>query len=289
MELKVTEEELLSSFKEQCLPVAAEQLITGTDELIHFEVEGNYAASARTYSDGSILFEQIILPEHRPPFSRSDLYPISNDLGIYFANIDEYLEIEIQKNEKKYKLEKQKRKQLYLEASPIAESENAHTKAQYLLKKLGESCGVNVWIAKNDKHRSYEDEKLQDEEIHLPQYPISDEIKKRSELIDTIWFDEQNIVCAFEIECSTSVYSGLLRMADLMLSMHHVPMKFYIIAPIQREEKVLKEIRRPTFDYIGLSSKVKFIPLEMLEPLMEKISGLEGCITTQILEKIAIN
>ena len=36
------------------------------------------------------------------------------------------------------------------------------------------------------------------------------------ELIDVLWLKGNSIVAAFEVECTTSVYSGLLRMSDLL-------------------------------------------------------------------------
>ena len=36
------------------------------------------------------------------------------------------------------------------------------------------------------------------------------------ELIDVLWLDGNAIVAAFEIESTTSIYSGLLRMSDLL-------------------------------------------------------------------------
>jgi hypothetical protein len=43
-----------------------------------------------------------------------------------------------------------------------------------------------------------------------------DEATNRTiELIDVLWLQGNAIVAAFEIESTTSIYSGLLRMADL--------------------------------------------------------------------------
>jgi hypothetical protein len=36
------------------------------------------------------------------------------------------------------------------------------------------------------------------------------------ELIDVLWLKGKTIVAAFEIESTTSIYSGLLRMSDLI-------------------------------------------------------------------------
>ncbi len=36
------------------------------------------------------------------------------------------------------------------------------------------------------------------------------------ELIDVLWLKGNSIVAAFEVECTTAIYSGLLRMSDLL-------------------------------------------------------------------------
>ncbi len=38
------------------------------------------------------------------------------------------------------------------------------------------------------------------------------------ELIDVLWLDQIAVAAAFEVEKSTSIYSGLLRMSDLLVN-----------------------------------------------------------------------
>lgn len=45
---------------------------------------------------------------------------------------------------------------------------------------------------------------------------FDDATNRTIELIDVLWLDRNSIVAAFEIESTTSIYSGLLRMADLV-------------------------------------------------------------------------
>ena len=54
-------------------------------------------------------------------------------------------------------------------------------------------------------------------------------------------------MAAFEVECTTSVYSGLLRMSDLMALQPNLDINLYLVAPDERREKVKQEILRPTF------------------------------------------
>jgi hypothetical protein len=67
---------------------------------------------------------------------------------------------------------------------------------------------------------------------------------------DVLWVKTDfvaNIVRAFEVEHTTSVISGILRMADLVTILPNISIKLYIVADEQRREKVYSEIRRPAF------------------------------------------
>jgi hypothetical protein len=65
------------------------------------------------------------------------------------------------------------------------------------------------------------------------------------------------IVRAFEVEHTTSVYSGILRMADLLALPPNMDIKLHIVAPEVKRDKVFQEIRRPVFSLLekALSQK----------------------------------
>ncbi len=52
------------------------------------------------------------------------------------------------------------------------------------------------------------------------------------------------------MEHSTSVYSGILRMADLLALQPNMDIRLHIVAPISRREKVFQEFRRPVFSLL---------------------------------------
>lgn len=70
---------------------------------------------------------------------------------------------------------------------------------------------------------------------------------KTIELIDVLWLRGNAITAAFEIECTTSIYSGLLRMADLIAMQPNLNIPLYLVAPEERRNKVMTEVNRPTF------------------------------------------
>ena len=50
-----------------------------------------------------------------------------------------------------------------------------------------------------------------------------------------------SIVAAFEIESTTSIYSGLLRMSDLLALQPNLALQLYHVAPEERAAKVQQE------------------------------------------------
>ena len=55
---------------------------------------------------------------------------------------------------------------------------------------------------------------------------------------------------AFEVEHTTAIYSGLLRMADLLALQPNMDIRLHIVAPDDKRERVLREIRRPVFSLL---------------------------------------
>jgi hypothetical protein len=109
--------------------------------------------------------------------------------------------------------------QLELPDEPVISKRDAsaHTKAQSELITLGKITGCSVWIASNDQGRTYAGKSLAADCLKkLPGMGLSDEAMRRISLIDVIWVRQNAPVCAFEVETSTSIYSGLLRMSDLL-------------------------------------------------------------------------
>src|SRR5437016_7549419 len=106
------------------------------------------------------------------------------------------------------------------------------------------------------------------------------------EQIDVLWLRSRSIVRAFEIEHTTSVYSGLLRMADLLALQPNMDIRLHIVAPDDRREKVFAEIRRPVFSLLEsgpLSDCCTFIAYESVRELA-KDTNLEY-LSDRVLER----
>lgn len=144
-----------------------------------------------------------------------------------------------------------------------AEEEQSHTEIQGLLRDLGLALGFNVWIAANDAGRAFAGGRLSDQCVEmLPQgltdAPALDAIR----LIDVIWLqrDTGALAAAFEVEHTTSIYSGIVRLLDLAESAPAEAVRgLFLVAPDAREAEVRAQMSRPAFRHIG-HLKMRFLP-----------------------------
>jgi hypothetical protein len=141
-----------------------------------------------------------------------------------------------------------------------------HTQIQWLLARIGRKFGCRIWIAANDQTKRWNAERLGDQSLEsLPSLGIGNQSQRIIELIDVLWLRGTNrVVAAFEVEHTTSVYSGLLRMSDLAVLSPNLNFPLYIVAPEDRMDKVRRELSRPTFQYLELHRRCGFFSDEDL-------------------------
>jgi hypothetical protein len=169
------------------------------------------------------------------------------------------------------------------------EEESLHSQGESALIKLGKVTGCSAFIASNDRSRVFRGKPLGEDCLkNLPNLGLNEEAVRRISLIDVIWLTKNSPVCAFEVEATTSIYSGLLRMSDLLSVVPSLKISLYIVAPKNRQDRVRAELTRPTFHKIGLSEYCKFIPLEDLQKLLSDVEGYEGHVQPSIVDKIAV-
>jgi len=153
-----------------------------------------------------------------------------------------------------------------------------HTQIQYYLLDLGSKMGLNVRAATNDSSKEFNGVIFASIPNTISELPLqfNEATQKTIELIDVLWLKGNTIVAAFEIESTTSIYSGLLRMSDLIALQPNLDIKLYLVAPDTRGDKVKREILRPTFEYLQkpLSKMCGFIPFSDLKDKTLKIQEL---------------
>lgn len=119
---------------------------------------------------------------------------------------------------------------------------------QGLLARIGAAMGYAIWLPKSDRSRVLRVWQPKEGEL-LDALPLGYDTTttKTIEQIDVLWLRRRSIARAFEVEHTTSIYSGLLRMADLMALQPDINVKLHIVANVDRQAKVLEEINRPVF------------------------------------------
>lgn len=142
---------------------------------------------------------------------------------------------------------------------------------QSKLAMIGEKLGFSIWIPRNDRGRVLQKWKPSPNSI-LETLPLNyDEVTLRTiEQIDVLWLRRRSIIRAFEIEHTTSVYSGILRMADLLALQPNMDIKLHIVAPESRRDKVFQEIKRPVFSLLDkgpLSELCSFLTYESVNQI----------------------
>ena len=152
-------------------------------------------------------------------------------------------------------------------AQVVCDDERTHTEIQAWLRDLGKSLGFEVWIASNDRGRIYEGVLLGHGCCDSLPEPIDrspgiDAIR----LIDVLWIEPATgrVAAAFEVEHTTSIYSGIVRLLDLALGAPDHVGELFLVAPDDREDDVRSQLRRPAFGSVG-SLRVRYLPYSELE------------------------
>ncbi len=140
-----------------------------------------------------------------------------------------------------------------------------HLNMQWKLIQLGIKSGSKVWIPKGDQQQLYTKYEFQDFE---KEFTAGIDVQaKYVENIDVVWKEEFRIDAAFEIENTTAIYSGLLRFSDLKIIAPNSNYPLFIVAPQSKRNRLIEQIKRPTFRKLDFASKVKFLPYEVVNDI----------------------
>ena len=135
----------------------------------------------------------------------------------------------------------------------------SHSQVQTLIGAIGVATGHDVWIPAND--RATLDWQLTKE--YGPRRTAPTGFKDVDPIvaeIDVLWLARgtNEPKAAFEVEHSTTIYSGLLRFNDLHLILPSIHPTFSIVADDVRRSSFARQLRRPTFQVSGLSDHCTF-------------------------------
>ncbi|MFA5125367.1 MAG: hypothetical protein WC473_06145 [Patescibacteria group bacterium] len=169
-------------------------------------------------------------------------------------------------------IEKPKQKALDIEAAEelIEAAPTEHDEMQWRLIRLGTLANLDIWIPKNDQNKQYDGHRFR--ELVLPEFHETLDVPPSIKNIDVVWkFGPYSIKSAFEIEHSTSVYSGILRLSDLRAETPNSNYPLFIIASEARKRKVFSELNRPTFSGPGLrlNEVIRFLSYKKIREIDE--------------------
>lgn len=155
------------------------------------------------------------------------------------------------------------------------EEKKAHLQMEWMLIKIGKWESYDVWVAANDFNKEYKGEKFSS--LCLPELPRFGEptILKIARMIDVIWFKKGTArpVRFFEVEHTSSIYAGLLRMNDINID-YPIP-KATIVAPSNRRSLFESQIRRRTFVLSELSEVCDFMDYKTVKEWFESERKLQ--------------
>lgn len=161
-------------------------------------------------------------------------------------------------------------------ASAAINETNKHLEIQYHLLKLGNDMGFTVWAARNDRNREFKGKRLSEIFSLKEDLPLQfdEATTKTIEYIDVLWLKGNAIIAAFEVESTTSIYSGLLRMSDLIAMQPNLNIPLYIVAPDERRDRVVTEVNRPTFSRLSppLYEVCRYISFSILQKRLAEIA-----------------
>jgi len=180
------------------------------------------------------------------------------------------------------------REEVSLAPSEDVREQSAHDEIQWLLLKFGNDMGLDVWVARNDRGRVVDGHRFTDLPRLRKELPHQfDEATSRTiELIDVLWLQGNAIVAAFEIESTTSIYSGLLRMSDLIAMQPNLNIPLYLVAPDERREKVFAEVNRPTFSRLNppMNQICHYMPFSVLRERIPQLASVARFLKPGVLE-----
>jgi hypothetical protein len=151
-------------------------------------------------------------------------------------------------------------------------SSRIHLRIQFGLIMLGKAEGCSVWVPVNDRNLSYQRQPFSARTIgRLPNFGFEENTRRIVQNIDVLWLTKNVIQSAFEIESTTSIYSGLLRLNDLVLAQPNVQIELYIAAAKARRERVYSQLLRPSFQ--PLMPKCQFLAFEEIEKQVKQLEN----------------
>lgn len=145
------------------------------------------------------------------------------------------------------------------ENSQVVAQNLSHWQAQTLIGAIGALKGYGVFVPPNNVELLDWGLVRPFQVVQALPAQVVEKTRFASE-IDVIWLDQkrEGIAAAFEVEHSTPVYSGLLRINDVLLTCPGVS-RFFVVSNDSRRDLFVRQLQRPTFQRSGLNELASFL------------------------------
>ncbi len=167
----------------------------------------------------------------------------------------------------------------------------SHYEVQWRLLDLGSRLGLSLWAPMNDRGRAWEGKRLGDVKGMLTKLPnqFGAAAMRTIERIDVLWVRGESYLAGFEVEHTSTIYSGLLRMSDLVTMIPNIELKLYLVAPDVRSAKFAREVIRPTFSQRPkpLHAVCRFLPYSNLLDKLDEVKTVIQHLRPEFLDDIA--
>jgi hypothetical protein len=148
-------------------------------------------------------------------------------------------------------------------ATQMQASQFTHSQIQTLLGGIGFVKGHDIWFPQAD--RSGIDWTLTGHfPLHNTLPPRFKAVEPVLSEVDVLWMKRGagDLIALFEVEHTTTIYSGLLRFNDVHLIAPDLHPRFSVVANDARRSLYLRQVNRPTFQRSGLAEFCTFMEYE---------------------------
>jgi len=167
----------------------------------------------------------------------------------------------------------------------------SHYEIKWRLLDLGSRLGLSLWAPVNDRGRSWDGHRLGGVSGILAKLPnqFGAAAMRTIERIDIQWVRGESYLAGFEVEHTCTIYSGLLRMSDLVTMIPKIELKLYLVAPDVRAAKFAREVIRPTFSQRPkpLHAVYRFLPYSNLLDKLDEVKNVVQHLRPEFLDDIA--
>ena len=154
-------------------------------------------------------------------------------------------------------------------AGPDEPETRQSLQVQAEIAQIGAKMGFKIWIPPADRAKVLNIVQPAQKASFLVELPLNydDDTLDTIRQIDVLWLKGRAMARAFEVEHTTAIYSGILRMADLLALQPKIQIDLHIVAPLERREKVFRELKRPVFSLLLLDDKRSFLSYESISAI----------------------